>query len=382
MYILIEKFGLIPGWLLGALIVFLRYSMFAGITFSIFYVLKRQAFQGLKIQEKFPRASHMLSEARHSAVTAFVFALMGVGIYLLRRAGYTHLYSDISAYGWGYLLFSFVFLVLLHDTYFYWVHRLMHHRKLFRLLHRVHHLSHNPTPWASLSFHPLEAFLEIAIVPVAVLLMPFHPLVLFAFATWALFWNIIGHLGYELFPKGFVHHPVWRWLNTSTHHNMHHSRSHCNYGLYFNFWDTLMGTNHRAYRATFDHIKERRNLNMKMMLSLLLLLSLPLWATAQQNKDYGTPEERATRMTERMEQALPLNPGQVTKVHAINLKYARRIQEEAIDTEMNKLSAYFRIQKINQIKEKELLPLFDEKQKRNYESLKSEAKRQAMARFF
>lgn len=258
MHLLIEKFGLIPGWLLAALVVFLRYAVFAGTAFALFYVLKRPAFLQFRIQDKYPAARRMLAEVRHSAATALVFALMGVGIYFMRQAGYTRIYTDIGAFGWGYLFLSFLLLVVLHDAYFYWAHRLMHHRRLFRILHRVHHLSHNPTPWASLSFHPLEALLEVAVVPAAILLIPFHPLALFAFATWALLWNVIGHLGYEAFPKGFVHHPVGRWFNTSTHHNMHHSRSNCNYGLYFNFWDTLMGTNHQAYRATFDHIKERK----------------------------------------------------------------------------------------------------------------------------
>jgi len=56
------------------------------------------------------------------------------------------------------------------------------HPRLFPIVHAVHHRSHNPTPWAALAFHPLEAFAEIAVVPVVILWMPFHPLVLFAFS--------------------------------------------------------------------------------------------------------------------------------------------------------------------------------------------------------
>ncbi len=255
MQLIIERFGPFSGWAIAALTVFLRYALFAGLAFLLFYVLRRHQYSKLKIQEKYPQLRHMISEIQHSAYTAMVFALMGVGLYYMRQNGYSRIYTDPGEYGWLYLPLSLVFLIVLHDTYFYWTHRLMHHRRLFRLLHRVHHLSHNPTPWASLSFHPLEAILEIAIVPLAALIIPFHPLVLLLFATWSLGWNVIGHLGYELFPKGFVHHPVFRWFNTSTHHNMHHSRSHCNYGLYFNWWDTWMGTNHPDYRQQFDRIK-------------------------------------------------------------------------------------------------------------------------------
>ncbi len=257
MHILIEHFGLIPGYFLAALTIFFRYTFFAGVAFSFFYLWRKQHYLRRKIQHKFPNSRHIWREIGHSGYTALIFATMGVGIYFLRQAGYTQLYGEVAKYGWGYLVFSFVFLLVLHDTYFYWMHRLMHHPKLFQLLHRVHHQSYNPTPWAALAFHPLEAILEIAIVPLAIFIMPFHPLVLLLFATWSLLWNIVGHLGFELFPKGFVHHPVFRWFNTSTHHNMHHHRSGCNYGLYFNFWDTWMNTNHHAYRETFDRITQQ-----------------------------------------------------------------------------------------------------------------------------
>ena len=257
MYFLIEKFGLFNGWLLTAAAIFIRYALFAGLAYLLFYIIKRKAFSKARIQRTYPGKPNILSEIRHSFYTAFVFALIGVGLYFLREAGYTRIYTDISTFGWIYLLFSFLLLVFLHDTYFYWVHRLMHHRKLFRIFHRVHHLSHNPTPWASLSFHPLEAVAEIAVIPLAAFVIPLHPLALFLLAAWSLVWNVIGHLGYELFPAGFVHHPVFQGFNTSTHHNMHHQRSGCNYGLYFNFWDTWMGTNHPEYRQAFDEIKRR-----------------------------------------------------------------------------------------------------------------------------
>lgn len=259
MNFLIEKFGIPVGWLLGAIAVFVRYTVLAGTAFLIFYVIKRRSLLKYKIQQRFPDQKHIWSEVLHSAATAVIFAGMGIGVYYARKAGYTQIYTDISRYGWGYFAFSFVFMVVLHDAYFYWMHRLMHHPRLFMLLHRVHHYSRNPTPWASLSFHPLEAVLEFGIIPIAILFVPFHPLALFVFTAWSLFFNVAGHLGYELFPKGFVRHPVWKWMNTSTHHNMHHQRSNCNYGLYFNFWDRVMGTNDSRYEAVFEGIKERKS---------------------------------------------------------------------------------------------------------------------------
>ena len=130
-------------------------------------------------------------------------------------------------------------------------------------MHKVHHQSHNPTPWAAFAFHPLEALIEIAIVPLAILIIPFHPIVILLFSTWSIIWNVIGHAGYELFPFWFVRHPFFRWFNTATHHNMHHLKSNGNFGLYFNIWDRLMGTNFPDYEQTFESVKRIENRRAK-----------------------------------------------------------------------------------------------------------------------
>jgi sterol desaturase/sphingolipid hydroxylase (fatty acid hydroxylase superfamily) len=54
--------------------------------------------------------------------------------------------------------------------------------------------------------------------------------------------NVMGHLGYEIFPKGFINSSIGKWQNTSTNHNIHHQESNYNFGLYFTFWDRIMGT--------------------------------------------------------------------------------------------------------------------------------------------
>ncbi|PKA16131.1 sterol desaturase family protein, partial [Leptospira haakeii] len=48
-------------------------------------------------------------------------------------------------------------------------------------------------------------------------------------------------------------HPVLKWINTSTHHNLHHQKFHGNYSLYFNFWDKVMGTNFKDYSEVFEN---------------------------------------------------------------------------------------------------------------------------------
>ncbi len=77
------------------------------MTFLIFYQLGRRFFRCLSIQGRWPNWLHMRAEIAHSAYTALIFGLMGVGLYLLRQAGFTKIYREPFAYGWAYLPLSF-----------------------------------------------------------------------------------------------------------------------------------------------------------------------------------------------------------------------------------------------------------------------------------
>lgn len=235
----------------------LRYALFAGLAYLVFYVWKRRDWFYKKIQQKYPEQRRIIYEIRYSLTTFAIIAVLITILTVLTKNGYTRLYTDIAEYGWPYFFISFGIAALIHDTYFYWMHRLMHHPKLFKHVHKVHHMSHNPTPWAAFSFHPIEALLEFGFVPFMVVLIPFHPIILIVFGVYMITLNVMGHVGFEMFPKGFTRHWFFRWFNSSTHHNMHHKYVKCNYGLYYNVWDHIMGTNHNKYHETFEEVANR-----------------------------------------------------------------------------------------------------------------------------
>jgi Delta7-sterol 5-desaturase len=55
--------------------------------------------------------------------------------------------------------------------------------------------------------------------------------------------------GAELHHAGFADHWFWGLFTTATHHDLHHSGGFgSNYGLYFTWWDRMMGTEHPRYR--------------------------------------------------------------------------------------------------------------------------------------
>lgn len=239
----------------------LRYFIIAGAAFLVFYVFSKNKFITRRIQKKFPSSKDYLREIFYSLLTFIVFSVIGIFISLCKRNGLTLMYNDVMEYGVVWFVVSIILMLLLHDTYFYWTHRLMHHRKIFPVFHKVHHLSNNPSPWAAFAFHPLEAFIEGGILILIVFTIPSHLSAVLIFLVIMTIMNVIGHLGYELYPVNFLKKPVSKLNNTSTHHNMHHRLVNCNYGLYFNWWDKWMGTNHKDYIKEFDSLMEKGEKN-------------------------------------------------------------------------------------------------------------------------
>ena len=236
-----------------------RYFIVAGIAFIIFYLLIKKWIRYKKIQQKSPAAKDYAREIGYSIITICIFAAVPLIILHVKPIrSHTFFYTDIHQYGRLYFYLAFPLMFLIHDTYFYWTHRLMHQPKIFRWFHLVHHLSTNPSPWAAYSFHPLEAIVEAGIFAVFLFMVPMHPLHLAIFFFVMIVYNVYGHLGYELYPKGFSRHWLGKWINTSVNHNQHHQYFKGNYGLYFLWWDRWMKTIRSDYDEKFTSVKEQK----------------------------------------------------------------------------------------------------------------------------
>ena len=235
-----------------------RYFLFAGLAFLVFYILLRKRISHKKIQAKFPKVSDFLREVSYSFSSMVIFALIITPIYFNPEIrSHSTIYTEISEYGWAYYFLAFPIMFLMHDTYFYWLHRWMHMPKMYKWVHLTHHKSMNPSPWAAYAFHPIEAVLENGIVIVFYVTLPVHVTHVPLFFMFSILYNIYGHLGWELYPKGFNKTLIGRWVNTSVCHNQHHKFVKGNYGLYLLFWDRVMGTMREDYDQAFDEVKSK-----------------------------------------------------------------------------------------------------------------------------
>lgn len=235
-----------------------RYFIVALIAFMLFYVIFRRKYFYLKIQQKFPRNNDYIRELFYSIVTMLIFSLIVVVLNSPPIAEQTTRYQSIETYGWAYYFSVFPVLFMMHDFYFYIMHRIMHHPALFKYIHLVHHKSTNPSPWAAYAFHPLEAIIEQGIVIIFYFTLPIHITHLAIFFLFSIIYNVYGHLGYELYPKGFNRTKIGKWINTSINHNQHHQYFKGNYGLYTLIWDRLFDTIRKDYDNQFENISNRK----------------------------------------------------------------------------------------------------------------------------
>lgn len=235
-----------------------RYFTLAGIPFALFYLLMPDKLGKFKIQQKLATKKDFIREVWHSLQSTLVFSMIAVGLVFTPLQQYTRIYTHINDFPLWYVAVALLLSLIIHDTYFYWMHRLLHHKKLFKLAHLVHHKSTNPSPWTSYSFHILEAITEgLVLVPIVVLI-PMHPLTILLFTITGFIINVYGHLGYEIMPQSFRSTWAFEILNSSVHHNMHHSKFKGNYGLYLRIWDRVMGTEHPDYVKEYDRLQEQR----------------------------------------------------------------------------------------------------------------------------
>lgn len=235
----------------------LRYGLLAGIAWLLAYVLFYRRWRHRKVVQKLPAASEIRREMLYSALSVVIFAAVGALTILAARQGWTQMYRRMDAYPIVWFWGSILCAILIHDTWFYWTHRMMHHRKLFRVFHRVHHLSHNPSPWAAYAFNPAEAVVQAAIFPLVLIVMPMHPGAFAIFMVWQITFNIVGHTGFEIYPRWMMDSWLGKIMNTPTNHAMHHEKLRGNYGLYFNIWDRVMKTNHAEYEKRFREVTTR-----------------------------------------------------------------------------------------------------------------------------
>ena len=229
-------------------IILARYFVVAGGTYWLFYSSNYKIVKQPDLE--LPSRQSIQKDIALSIVTTLALAICAALVMTTYDFGATRLYLSIGDKPDGmaslreiiYLVTSFLGVILLQDTCYYFFHRGFHHPAVYSWLHRGHHRSKNPTPWTSFALDFPEALIQGLFMVAVVFIIPLHIYVLILLLITMTVWALATHLGFELFPS-FPHHWLGKWLIGSDHHSLHHRQHTKHYGLYFTFWDRLLGTN-------------------------------------------------------------------------------------------------------------------------------------------
>jgi lathosterol oxidase len=195
-------------------------SYFTGSTFSYYFVFDHKLMQHPKFQK-----NQVALEIQHSCKNIPVVTMLLVPLFLTQIRGYSKLYTDLSDYSLAYTVLSILGFFVFSDMMSYWIHRALHHRSVYALIHKPHHQWLVTTPYASLALHPLDFY---------VYLFPLHRGIFLAIFAFVNEWGISIHDGLPVVKN-------W-WFYGAGHHSVHHSDFVYNYGLFFTFWDRIGGS--------------------------------------------------------------------------------------------------------------------------------------------
>lgn len=141
---------------------------------------------------------------------------------------------------------------ILHEAHFFAIHRLIHWGPLYRWVHSVHHNSVNPSPWSSLSMHPVEHLLYWSDILIH-LILPSHPLLVLYHLQVTGTGAVIGHVGFDKVEAG-----ADRTIDTHAYaHHLHHKYFEVNYADGLLPFDRWFGTWHDGTAEGDQRMKER-----------------------------------------------------------------------------------------------------------------------------
>ena len=232
---------LISGYLVLCAIVFLRYVLFTGVYYIIFRRLFYEKFSDRVLVIKKPKKAQLRRELLLSIYSALIFGFFGLGAVILWQYGALRIYTEISLFPIWYIPLSLVLFLILHDTYYYWLHQWMHRSRWMRKFHMEHHKSVETTVLTSFAFHPIESVLQAVFLPFFTLLIPINHIVLLFILAIMTISSVVNHAGVEVYFKE-MDSGASKYFIGATHHDEHHRNARKNFGLYFTFWDVLMKT--------------------------------------------------------------------------------------------------------------------------------------------
>jgi len=220
---------------------------FWGLNLLLFFVDRYNLLAKYKINPNQWADPKLVKKATIKLLFGHIFINPAVEYYVLYPAHqYFGMQSDPSSIPSAFTIaWHFLAYMLILDSLFYWAHRMLHHRRIYKYIHKQHHEFFISNGIATEYAHPVEEIVANAFPTViGPILFGAH---VYEYQLWLIFrlWETVdAHSGYH------VPWSPWRILPSiqggPDRHDFHHSHNVGNYGAFFVFWDRLCGTD-KAY---------------------------------------------------------------------------------------------------------------------------------------
>ena len=188
-------------------------------------------------------------EIRQSLASIPGMALLTAPCFWLEVRGYSKMY-DTTADGPGlwYNYFQFPLFLMFTDCGIYYIHRGLHHPRIYKHMHKAHHKWIMPTPFAAIAFHPVDGFAQSLPYHLFPLIFPLQKWAYVLLFTFIQIWTIMIHDG-----EYVANNPV---INGAACHSIHHSAFSYNYGQFTTLWDRLGGSYRKPDPELFEKEKK------------------------------------------------------------------------------------------------------------------------------
>jgi len=244
------------------------FVLYGGV--ELFWYVKRKQGTRFKYNGKFPgdQPSDVFwfkSQNIDNFLRSFFFS---IPLWTLVQVLFLHAYAIgyVPWLDWAnhpvYLAALVLLCPAIHEVHFFCIHRLIHIDFLYKWVHSVHHNSVNPSPWSSLSMHPVEGFLYHA-VAFWHLVIPSNPIIALFQLHLAGFGALNGHIGFDKLE-------ITKDTPLESHayaHYLHHKFFEVNYGgdglipldKWFGYWHDGTKAGEELMEARFEKKKARLN---------------------------------------------------------------------------------------------------------------------------
>ena len=152
------------------------------------------------------------------------------------------LFANFKKSDFIYMPISILLVFFYTEIFNYHIHRFMHKRIMYKLVHKWHHRYVACTSFSATAMHPCEFLIYQGMLFLITFIIPIHAIPFTILLIYFFYYGMLDH-------SGIIFNSVFPWQPSSKFHDDHHKYFHCNFGQNTVWMDTLHNTVRKTNRV-------------------------------------------------------------------------------------------------------------------------------------